>query len=124
MESLSFEPISTSIEQQLSSRILFYVNENYKNDISLGSIAAYFGYNPSYISRYFRSCFNVGLNQYITLVRLKYAIILMTESQNSVTYCAFESGFNSMRTFYRAFYNEFKCTPKEYLGNIERKQNG
>ena len=119
MENISFASIREPLDPQLSSRILFYINENYKSNITLNSIAANFGYSPSYISRYFKSCFNIGINQYLTNIRLKNALILMQEKKHSLTYCALESGFNSMRTFYRTFYNEFLCTPKEYLKKVQ-----
>jgi AraC-like DNA-binding protein len=115
MENIGFEAADRAIDTNLSSQILFYINENYKNDISLDTIAAEFGYNPSYISRYFKSCFNSGISQYITMIRLKQAVMLMQDEKKSITYCALESGFNSMRSFYRAFANEFHCTPKEYI---------
>lgn len=121
MEQISFEPINSTIETRLSSQLLFYISENYKDDISLNSIAQEFGYNPSYLSRYFKSCFNVGVNQYITRVRLRDAVKLMQTSENNITYCAFESGFNSIRTFYRAFLKEYGCTPKEYSEQIGRQ---
>lgn len=115
MENIDFCPSKESINPELSANILFYINENFKKNITLSSIAIEFGYSQSYISRYFKSCFNIGLNQYITIIRLKNALLLMKEKKHSLTYCAFESGFNSMRTFYRVFYNEFKCSPKEYF---------
>ncbi|MBE6597061.1 MAG: helix-turn-helix domain-containing protein [Ruminococcaceae bacterium] len=120
MESISFEQVAEKMETQLSSRILLYINEHFKEDISLNSISAVFGYNPSYISRYFKSCFKIGINRYLTIVRLKEAILLMQKKGNSITYCAFESGFNSMRTFYRSFYNEFQCTPGEYMAQLTK----
>lgn len=114
LECISFEETHESVDHKLSSQLLFYINENYKNDITLASIAVEFGYHASYLSRYFKSCFGIGINQYITVVRLKQAVLLMQDDKNSITYCAFESGFNSMRTFYRAFFEEFHCTPREY----------
>jgi AraC-like DNA-binding protein len=33
----------------------------------------------------------------------------------TVTAAALESGFQSLRSFYRAFQAEFGCTPREYL---------
>lgn len=115
MDSVSFEPIVTDTNTQLSSRILMYINENYKKDITLTSIAAALGYNSSYLSRYFKSCFHIGINQYITLVRLKQFVKLNKNSENSIATCAYESGFRSLRTFYRAFYDEFKCSPKDFI---------
>ena len=119
MEHMNFETLQENIDPSLSSHILLYINENYKKDINLSSIASALGYNSSYLSRYFRSCFNISINRYVTLIRLKEAVILMHEKKHNITYCALESGFNSMRTFYRAFFDEFHCTPKEYLEHLE-----
>ena len=119
MKNVFFESATASVDADLSTRILYYVNENFKNDIDLGTVAAEFGYNKSYLSRYFKSCFNVGFSQYLTAIRLKNALILMNERKHSFTHCALESGFNSMRTFYRVFYNELHMTPREYLGSSE-----
>ena len=115
MDAISFEETVSTIEPELSSRILFYINENFKNDVSLSGISLALGYSQSYISRYFKNCFNIGINRYINIVRLKNAITLMHEQKNSITFCALESGFNSMRTFYRAFFDEFECSPKDYI---------
>ena len=115
MEQIGFEAATGAMDTNLSSQLLLYINENYKNDISLSSVAAEFGYNASYISRYFKSCFNSGVSQYITMIRLKNAVMLMREGKYNITYCALESGFNSVRTFYRAFMNEFHCNPSDYL---------
>lgn len=116
-ENLSFENASEAVDTRLSSKILFYINENFREDITLASISAHLGFSASYISRYFKSCFNIGINQYIAVIRLKNALMLMHEKKHSLTYCALESGFNSMRTFYRVFASEFGCSPGEYMEN-------
>ncbi len=115
MDSINFETIASDIDTRLSSRILIYINENYQKDISLTSIAVALGYNPSYLSRYFKSNFHIGINQYITLVRLKQFVILSKDREKCIATCAYESGFRSLRTFYRAFFDEFQCSPKDYL---------
>ncbi|MBQ8868199.1 MAG: helix-turn-helix transcriptional regulator [Oscillospiraceae bacterium] len=118
MDSIGFEETDSAVEPELSSQLLFYLNDNFKNDISLESLSHTFGYSQSHLSRYFKSCFGIGINQYLTVIRLKNVIQLMHEKKHSITYCALESGFNSMRTFYRAFENEFNCSPKHYLEQI------
>jgi len=118
MNFICLEDTTENKDNDLSSKLLFYINENFKNDLTLSSISAHFGYNASYISKYFRDCFNIGLIQYLTVIRLKNALMLMHEKRHTLTYCAFESGFNSMRTFYRVFSSEFSCTPKEYIKNL------
>ena len=115
MENVFLEPGHDISDPALSSKILSYINENFKSGITPSKIALHVGYSPSYISRYFKSCFNITLIKYLTIIRLKNAIMLMHEGKHSSTYCSLESGFSSMRTFYRAFYNEFGCSPKEYM---------
>ncbi|MBE6642676.1 MAG: helix-turn-helix domain-containing protein [Ruminococcaceae bacterium] len=114
-EHISFTSDSGNVDTDLSSSLLIYLNENYKSDLSLSSVAAKFGYNASYVSRLFKNNFNIGFNHYLNVIRLKNAVLLMQENKHSITYCALESGFNSMCTFYRAFYEEFGCKPKDYM---------
>ncbi len=117
LENKELEDANTPLDTDLSSKILFFLTENYKNDITPVSVANHLGYSQSYISRYFKSCFGITLGKYLTVVKLKNAIMLMHEGKKDITYCALESGFTSMRTFYRAFHSEFGCSPKEYMEN-------
>ena len=102
-------------ETELPDRLLFYINEHYKEDISAESIAQAMGYSRNHLSRSFRASLHVGLGRYINTVRLKNAVMLMRENKGSITDCALESGFPSLRTFYRVFAEEFGCSPREYL---------
>ena len=102
----------------IPSKMLLYINENFKSEITLDTLAAKFGYHKSYVSRYFKQCFQVGFCEYLAAIRLKNALILMNEQKHSITHCAMESGFNSMRTFYRAFREEFGCSPGDYLDRL------
>jgi len=99
----------------VSAKILLYINKNFMSGLTPADVAAHFGYTLSYLSRYFKSCFHITMNRYITSVKLKHALMLLRENRHSITYCALESGFTSMRTFYRAFYKEFGLSPKEYM---------
>ena len=117
LDALSFEEKTEPPESSLASRLLFYINENYQKGISPADVAEHFNYSGSYISRYFKKKFGITLNKYLTVVKLKNAILLMQEQKQSVTLCALESGFGSTRSFYRAFYNEFGCSPSEYMSN-------
>jgi len=55
------------------------------------------------------------LIQYVNILRLRNALLLMKNRKHTHTYCALESGFPSVRTFYRVFQSEMHCSPREYL---------
>jgi Response regulator containing CheY-like receiver domain and AraC-type DNA-binding domain len=114
-QNVSFEEGASNTGSDLVSKILLYVHEHYKEDISLSSIAAHFGYNASYVSGLFKSSINLGILRYINLLRLKNVVTLLQNREYSTEFCALESGFRSVRTFYRTFREVFGCSPKEYL---------
>ncbi len=118
LENIFLENTEFSVDTELSSKLLFFLNQQFQNEITLNDLSRIFGYSASYLSRYFKDRFGIGLNQYINILRLRNALLLMQEGKNNHTYCALESGFASMRTFYRVFKQEFGCAPREYLSNL------
>lgn len=115
MGQLDLADIRSVGNDALITRLFFYINDHYKEDISVASVAQAMGYDRYYLSKCFRASFQMSINRYITTLRLKNAIMMMQDRSNSVTKCAMESGFGSMRTFYRAFTEEFGFPPREYL---------
>jgi len=101
------------------ARLLMYIGEHHRGELSLTDLAAAFGYNASYLSRTFRRTFGISFSRYVTMIRLREAILLMRDGDRSITACAMESGFGSLRSFYRAFYEEFHCTPRQYLDTAQ-----
>ena len=115
LKQIELEAAQSPQDSDLPSKILFYINEHYKEDISTASLARTLGYSVSHLSKSFHALFHVGVQRYINTVRLKNAVVLMREKRMSITDCAMESGFSSLRTFYRVFEQEFGCSPKDYL---------
>ena len=114
LDYLVFEETEQKTDTDLASKMLLFINDKFRSALSLKDLATRFGYSESYISRFFRDSFKVGFNQYINLLRLKNALQLMMEKKYSITYCAMESGFNSMRSFYRIFSEQLGCSPKQW----------
>ena len=115
LKNLSFEEKHNFSDTDLAFKILLYIHSNFATNITLSSVASHFGYNPSYLSQFFKQTFNIGIKRYISIVRLNNAMSLLKDNKYSITHCALESGFNSLRTFYRVFNSEFNCTPQEYI---------
>ena len=101
--------------------MLIYIGNHSREELTLGDVAKAFGYHPSYLSRSFRETFGISFVKYLNMIRLRDAMLLLRTEKMNVTQCALESGFGSMRSFYRAFHDEFGCTPKEYLEKEKSK---
>lgn len=104
-----------SISSGFWAEILIYISTHFRENLTLSSVAKEFGYHPSYFSRSFQQTFGIHFIEYLTMLRLREVVLLLQSQTKSVTECAYESGFGSMRSFYRAFNEEFGCSPKEYL---------
>ena len=123
LESVELEENDSPIDTTLAANILHYISHSFAEIDSPAAVAEHFGYSQSYLSRYFKGCFGITLGQYLTIAKLRNALLLMREHQHDITYCAMESGFTSMRTFYRVFHEEFGCSPSEYLAKTNSKSN-
>jgi AraC-like DNA-binding protein len=109
------EEVQGCSDGALPTKLFFYINEHYKEELSVDAIAQAMGYDRHHLSKSFRASFQMGIKDYINTLRLKNAVIMMQDRSNSITKCAMESGFGSMRTFYRVFAEEFGVSPREYL---------
>ena len=123
LDNLSAEEQQKNQESIFSPEILIYINDHFREELTLSMLATEFGYNPSYLSRTFHQTFGISFGKYLTMMRLREFILLMRSNDKSITEAAFECGFGSMRSFYRAFGDEFECTPKEYFKAERKKSN-
>ena len=124
LEKISSDEVTSqaSISSGFFAEILIYISTHFRENLSLSSVAKKFGYHPSYFSRSFQQTFGISFIRYLTMLRLREVVLLLQSQTKSVIECAYESGFGSMRSFYRAFKDEFGCTPKDFLRR-ERNEN-
>ncbi len=98
----------------LCSRVLQYISDNFKEDVSLTDIAKNFGVNASYLSRMFNSKIGSGINAVINGYRIDYAKYLLTNTDRAVTDICHDSGFKTVRTFNRIFSQSEGMPPSDY----------
>ena len=110
--------VKTSANIEIMVDILHYVNDHYKEPLTLDSVAAAFGYNKCYFSRIFNKYIGENLSNYVNVVRLQN---FMREAQRlenpKISAIAAECGFSSMPTFYRAFEKIYGESPKKYFAS-------
>lgn len=114
-ESIPLEDMRTKDDDALVRNILSYLHNNHKNSLSLKSIADEFGYSASRFSHIFNKHVGCSISEYVNALRCRQVAGMLLDGEESITQAAMSSGFNSMRTFYRAFMHVFGVSPRKYV---------
>lgn len=85
--------------------ILTYINDNYKTNITLDSVSKKFGYSKTYFSMLFNKYTDMHFRDYVNRLRIsdiKNLLDNKKDNYNTVAEIAFNNGFDSLNTYYRA----------------------
>ena len=93
---------------------LVYIDEHFADSISQTDVAQYIGLSQYYFSRMFKKYMQKNLPAYISEVRIRHAIGLLSDKELSITDCAYRSGFQSITAFNKVFKEIIGCSPREY----------
>ena len=117
-KSLASESFLESYRKNSSTRldeIYEFILNNFKEDITLETVANVAGMNISGFSRYFKRATNKTFVQYINEVRVGYACKkLLYDRDKTVAEIAYESGFNNISNFNKQFKRITQLTPRQY----------
>ena len=94
--------------------ILVFCNENYKNEINLDAVADNLHVSKYYISHLLNDKLGIAFNEYINSLRISDAVIMLDERKYGISEIAEKCGFNTVRTFNRAFKSIYGISPSEY----------
>ena len=114
LELLTLQKINKEVSGNLVEKVLGYIQQNYLNAVNLNSIAAELNVSPFYLSRVFSNNIGLRLDTYINELRINYANHLLLSTDKQITEIALDSGFETLRTFNRAYRNITSTTPREY----------
>lgn len=75
--------------------------------------------NKNKVAKIFRQFAHTNFNGYVNALRLEYALSLInSQPEMPIKAVAYDAGFNSVRTFYRAFEKAYGKTPVEYKASL------
>lgn len=120
MEIMKPEQGERSPVSDITYKIIKYIEENFREDITRESLAKYFNVSECYISKIFTSHFNMNLRNYLGLIRAEYAANLIRTTDETFTAISQLAGFQSLRTFNRMFRSAYGISPSEYKNNINK----
>lgn len=99
-------------KSEFVSNIFQFIHKNFKSNISVSKIAEKFGYSRGYISTMFTAYTGEGFNAYINRLRVLSASKEIEKNDGrKILDIAFENGFESANTFYRAYKKQFGHSP-------------
>ncbi len=91
-----------------------YLYDNLINQIKINDVAALVNMTPSAFSHFFKKRTQRSFSDYLSDLRIGNAARLLIESEKTVSEICFESGFNNISNFNRAFKEKKGCTPTEF----------
>ena len=99
---------------RIAHQVSGYISANYCEELSLSILSRKFSISESHLSRKFKEVVGIGLNEYITFVRIINAERLLREGRLSITEVATECGFNDPNYFSTVFKKIKGVTPLKF----------
>ncbi|WP_066715594.1 helix-turn-helix transcriptional regulator [Clostridium sp. Marseille-P299] len=113
-EQLTLEKHEEQMNSDALQTALIYIDCHFTESISLEDVAKHISTSKFHLSRFFSKKLQTSFNAYVNNRRVELAKTLLRNTNDSITSIAFDSGFNSTRSFYRAFQGICGMTPMEY----------
>ena len=119
---------SNESEENAEKNILLvkkYVDENFSDpSLSLEKTSKVFSYNKNYLSTAFKKSFKVGLKEYINIIRINNACLLIERNHSkTVGEIASLCGYNDRMYFSKVFKERTGFSPKHYMMKNEKNKN-
>lgn len=105
-ETLSFD---------VANRAVGYLQEHFADPtLTLDTVAKHLGVTRFSLSRLFTGELGLTFSQFLRYLRVEQGKALLRDSSHTVLDIAMDCGFNSLRSFERAFAEQCGCSPRTY----------
>ncbi|QRR00684.1 helix-turn-helix domain-containing protein [Dyadobacter sandarakinus] len=95
-------------------KLMQYIQQNFKDDITLQQAASVAGLQLHSFCRFFKSLTHRTFSDFLNEVRIAFACKLLQQSDLPVTQIALECGYTNISYFNRCFKKVHKMSPKAY----------
>ncbi len=99
-------------------KIITYIHENYYKKLILSDFSSVVFYSARHLSRIFQDDLRISIFEYLRLYRMLMASAVLTGSEKNITEIAFDSGYESISTFYKDFNKYFGMSPKTFRKKV------
>ena len=104
----------SGVDDSAAGKLIRYMNEHYRENVTLDILSGVANLDKSYLVRLFRSHCGMSPIEYLIDLRLGQARTLLINTDMPVGEIAFECGYNSTSFFVSSFRSRFGCTPGVY----------
>ncbi|MCF0254820.1 MAG: helix-turn-helix transcriptional regulator [Bacteroides heparinolyticus] len=116
---------NSKTEENLQEQIETILSENnnfLSQDFNTGYLESRLQMKRYAIDQQLAENYHTSLNDIVTNLRLQHACKLLEQTDYVLEYIATQSGFGTLRTFYRQFKKKYNLTPTEYR-RLGQKKN-
>ncbi len=121
IDALELKPTGQSAGHDVARSLLLYITEHIEEPISLDMLSKKLFINKYSISRVFSERIGCSLHTYVNALRVELAQNLLRDPSITTSELIARCGFESERTFYRAFRERCGVTPRQYRKQSEGK---
>ncbi len=99
--------------------ILYYIDNNYQNNIKLETIAPLFGYNSAYLGKLFTKAIGENFNSYVDHRRIEHSKKLLEQRSIKVYEVSELVGYKNVDYFHKKFKKYVGISPAEYRKQLK-----
>lgn len=109
-------PVSVDHEEQLSviKKAVQYMNENYRDPLTLEGVAHHVNLSTTYFSRLFSNEMKVTFIEYLSLIRVEQSKAYLSDTKYSLSEIALMMGFSDQSYFSKVFKKVQGITPGKF----------
>lgn len=122
LASKSFANVKNQPESRRVRAVEEHIDQNFKKEIRLKTLADIAGMTPAAFSRFFRTRTGKTVSDYIIDIRLGYAARLLVDTHTSVAEICYSCGFNNISNFNRIFKKKKGCSPTAFRDNYHKSK--
>lgn len=107
------EKLSVATQNRYTDAAIEYIRNNFNTDITLSQTAKMCSISPEHMSRVFKKETGFRFSEYVTVVRLQHAEVLLKNSSLSITEIAHQCGFEDSNYFSSIFKKNYGISPRQ-----------
>ena len=109
------------LQKNRVQRLISYIDENYRQKITLSTLADMEGITTTYMSHFFKKSFGVSFQTYLSTQRLEKALVLMHDKSLSMVDICMNCGFSDSRYLEAACKRTLGCSVAEYRKRLNQR---